>query len=258
MSDSSTVMPDSDSLSHASDEAQDSQEIARNAGEDGNTGSSVEGASQENPPEKTENPVLAKRLSDTEAALKDRQREFTEMSLKLAELRGEMNAMAKPEKVQDDPVAEVWDDALKDRFISDPTTALPEIIERQQRVFAKTLDQRDKFWKSEIKSMLDEQLNPERVELRSTIKELSSKQWFQKLSPNEQVEAAKEYRGRVENSVTPPGSSFGGTGRKPPTQSGKTPAEERKARAKSDMERAFSMMDQTNTLMPELTVNSKR
>jgi hypothetical protein len=256
MSDENTVMPDSDSLSPVSETA-DSQEVAQ-ATVEGTEPTVVKASPKGSQVQSADDSVMAKRLSDTETALKERQRDFTEMSLKLAELKGQMSQMNLQAQQDDaiDPLTEVYDEKLKEQFASDPQGTMAEILARQQRQFAKLLQQRDEYMETKMKERFDEQLNPERLELRDTIISLSKHPWFSRLSPSEQVEAAKEYKGTSKTNVEPPATAMGGTGRRV-AQTGKTNDQLRAEKAQLDMQSSFPDNSQDNKLMPSLSVDSR-
>ena len=255
MSDENTVIPDSSSLSAA--DGDDSQGATRSTVEQGTEDLGAKDSSKETQSRAADDSVVQRRLSDTEAALKDRQREFTEISLKLAELKGQMSVLSQRNDEPDDPMSEVLDDELLGRASTEPDKVLKELVAREHKLLGKTLQQRDDYWKDEMRKMLDEHLNPERLELRETISELSKKSWFSKLGPNEQVEAAREYKRMAPaSSVEPPAGSMGGTGRRtPPAQ--KDMAEERRKQAEETMKAHFSMSDSDNKLMPSLSVDTR-
>jgi hypothetical protein len=254
MSDESTVMPDSSSLSPDEGDSRTGTQVTSEQGTESTTGDSPKGIQSKD----GQDPVMAKRLADTETALKERQREFTEMSLKLAELKGQFNERTKSEQTTSDPMADVWNAELEERFVSEPQKVIGEVLQRQQRAFGQVLQQRDDYWKDQIGKIVDERVNPERIELRDTINELSKSDWFTKLSPNEQVAAAKQYRGAPgrETGPQPHSTSLGGTGRR--TVDTRTADETRRATAKAIMENSFPMTDNSNTLEPTLSVSTRQ
>jgi hypothetical protein len=108
-----------------------------------------------------------KRLADTEEALKERQREFHEMSQKLAELKGQMSAMSQQ---QQPPVKDPLDDeALAASLRDDPSKVLSIIKQReaaQMSQVAAVLEARDRFWQNEL-----QKVSPEVVAMRDKIAE---------------------------------------------------------------------------------------
>lgn len=109
-----------------------------------------------------------KRLADTEAAIKERQREFHELSQKLAELKGQVSEMTR----QNQPVVKdtLDDEGLAAKLRDDPSAVIAIIKERERAQLAQVagvLEARDRYWQEQI-----EKSNPEVIAMREKIAEL--------------------------------------------------------------------------------------
>jgi len=170
-----------------------------------------------------QDPAIGKRISDTEAALNDRRRQLRELETQIHARKAVMEELAEARKQSQepaapDPFAFLSDDTVDDDWDSHPSKGIKDGLRRALQTIPELLVSRDKALKEEIQSMLREQLNPERMELRDTLKQLESKPWFAKLSPAEQIAAAKDLRanaGNTTETLDPTGSPYG-NGRKAP------------------------------------------
>lgn len=143
-----------------------------------------------------------KRLADTEAALKERQREFHQVSRELAELRGQLSAvkqMQQPAATQKDVLD---DEKLASELRDDPSKVL-EILKRErsslQQQVASVLEARDNYWRGELMKV-----DPEVVAMRNQIAKLREDPDFADFSDAQLAKLAKknvtnspkkEYRG---------------------------------------------------------------
>lgn len=269
MADDTVVMPDSGTLSSADvplDFPADSQQTAAANQKDG-TGADAADSPKGNQSEPTSNPVLEKRLSDTESALKERQAELTRVNQAIAMLEGKIaatqNMMTRGDEaaVEPDPLS-VLDD--ENTFLANPRETTKEALVRQNQRIASLLKERDSYWESKMQEMIATQLNPERMELQPVIAELSQQDWFKGMSPAQQLAAAKTFSGKAGNSgkphnpspqITPPLSSPAGTGR-----IANQPIDVEAARRKvawDTMQAAFPSNENNAVIMPTLTENRK-
>ena len=264
MSDESMVDVDSSSLAQGD---LDSQDATQQTGDDGTGLESSAAALQGTPAGKGNDPVTAKRIADTQAArgekqqmlndLKEAQRQLSATNLEVARMRGEMDASRKPPEPPRDPMANVLTADMLERFDVEPKKVLAEVVANFGRANAELLQMRDEYHKTEIAKLVEERVNPERVELRDTIAQLSKQSWFSGLSPSEQLQAAKDYRQAAGGGhETPPGGGLGGTQRRS-SPTNKTAAEIRQERALAVMDAAWPK-DEDVSLEPTLSVVEPR
>lgn len=112
-----------------------------------------------------------KALKDTEAALKERQAEFTRLSQQLAEMKGQLTTLtqlqtqqAKHEEVKD------WMEELNsDNVVEDPLSAMKMVVNNLRKEIASVLSDRDAFLLSKVNSTsgLDPEIKAKVDELRN-------------------------------------------------------------------------------------------
>lgn len=144
-------------------------------------------ASQETTAESTDKGGLKgkdKALADTEAAIKERQAEFTRLSQQLAEMKGQLTTLTQIQSQQAKPVEQKdWmEDLDGDKFVQDPITVLKTIIANQRREIAAVLQDRDAYLLGKVGSP---RLDPE---VQSKVDELKSDPVFADL-PTEKLAA---------------------------------------------------------------------
>lgn len=174
-----------------------------------------EAASQETTEESEDGKVLTgkeKALKDTEAALKERQAEYTRLSQQLAEQKGQMNAlvqlMAQREK-QGTPEVKDWMDSINDEEVTaDPAKAMKQMVQNMRREIASVLQDRDAFLASKFGSKLD-------PETQAAVDGLKSDPDFADLPDSKLVAIAKRM-GITKKAVMQPRGSFAGSGRGAP------------------------------------------
>lgn len=153
-----------------------------------------------------------KRLADTEAALKERQREFHEVSRQLAELRGQTSVLMQQQaggvKQQDVLDDEKLVTALRDDPSKILETLKAERIRMQQQV-VQLLESRDQYWKGELLKV-----DPEVAAMRNQIAELRKDPDFEDFSDAQLARLAKK------NVVKPNREYRGAPGGMRPQQSG--------------------------------------
>lgn len=157
---------------------------------DGDENAADKEASQDTPS------IQEKRLADTEKALQERQREFHEMSQKLAELKGQMSVMSQ----QNQPVAKdiLDDEAIAAKLRDDPSAVLgimKQKLAEQQSQFAGVLEARDRFYQEQISKS-----DPNVVLMRDKIAEMRKDPDMQAFSDQQLAILAKKsakpgYRG---------------------------------------------------------------
>lgn len=107
-----------------------------------------------------------KALRDTEAALKERQAEFTRLSQQMAEMRGALTTLTQLQQQQKPKEEEKdWIEALEaDKVIEDPLSAMKLMVTNMRKEIASILSDRDAYLLSkvggqsvdpEIKSIMD-------------------------------------------------------------------------------------------------------
>jgi len=159
---------------------------------------------------------LEKRLTDTQAALKESQKEYHAMREAIAKMEGQMSGMQASQ--QREEVRDYLDDeALKDKLDKDPAAAMVEVIKMERANFAELLRQRDSYHEKMRQQMIREATNPEVAELRGAMSELSKNDWFSALDAKGQIAAAKSWSDAnpvKAQTRTPPSKGPGGTGRR--------------------------------------------
>lgn len=141
------------------------------------------------------------RVQDTQSALKEAQRQYHEMRIQLAELKGQLTAerqlmveQAKADSVPEpapDPLAnrEAWDS----KYANDPVGMQLEMLKAVRGQMAALLDERDK----ELLSKAANLSSPERLDLRQELDALGKLGWFQKLSSADQLQAARDLKANL-------------------------------------------------------------
>lgn len=103
-----------------------------------------------------------KALSDTEAALKERQAEYTRVSQQIAEMRGQLSMLAQmqaskqPTEVEKDLLDSITDDEL----IENPSKA-KELMRGFRKEIAKVLQERDEYWRGEVNKVSGNRVDPD-------------------------------------------------------------------------------------------------
>ena len=145
--------------------------------------------------------VVDKRVNDTEAALKQMQKELHATAKELAETRGELKGLSankQPDKETDwfDPASIA--ESIRVKMEDDPSLGVVAAMEHAVRgiraEMVGLLELRDKHFFSQLeanKRQVAEQ-DPERIALQETITELMDEEWFASLDPKAQVQAAKK------------------------------------------------------------------
>jgi len=174
-----------------------------------------ESASQETTEESEDGKVLTgkdKALKDTEAALKERQAEFTRLSQQFAELKGKTDTltqmMAQREK-QGVPEAKDWMDELNDEEVTaDPAKAMKQVVTSLRREIASLLQDRDAFLASKFGSRLD-------PETQAAVDSLKSDPDFADL-PDSKLAVIAKRMGIAKKAVMQPRGGIGNGGRGQP------------------------------------------
>jgi hypothetical protein len=134
-----------------------------------------------------------KALRDTEAALKEKQAEFTRMSQQLAELKGSMETMLRIQQQAAQPVKQEekdWIEELEpDKVIEDPLAAMKQLTANLRKEFATVLQDRDSYWRGEIERVKGSSLDPE---LKSAIEGLKANPELADLPEAKLVAIAKQ------------------------------------------------------------------
>jgi len=211
----------------------------------------------------------AKRISDTDAALKAKQRELHEITVQLAAQKAVQEALqrerdgGKKDGAEESNPFGYLDDEDKDAEVDlQPGKGVRSILKDHTATMFKVLESRDSHLLGKVQAMLDEALNPERAELKDTIAELSQKPWFSALPKDQQLAAAKEWkslRSAKTETIDPHKSSPGGTGRRV-TTGAKTADEQREEAARAKARAIFGAQkegDEDLYLMGKPTAKGK-
>jgi hypothetical protein len=264
MADDTVLMPDSLQGSPAGGEsaAQTRATVTETAPD---TDSPDETGNQDDAGDKT-----AKRISDTDAALKLKQRELHEITMQLAAQKAVQEAMQrergdgkkKDAEAEGDPFAYLDAEDGDAEVDAQPGRGVRSVLKNHTATMFKVLESRDAHLIKTMRAMLEESTNPERVELKDTLAELSQKPWFAALPKDQQLAAAKEWKsiqsGKTET-IAPHTSSPGGTGRRV-SASGKTASEMREEEAKAKARAIFGAQkdgDEDLYLMGKPTAKGK-
>lgn len=130
-----------------------------------------------------------KALRDTEAALKEKQAEFTRMSQQLAEMKGTMNALMQMQAQKNQPEVKDWmEEYTDDKVIENPALAL-KALANMRKEFVSVLRDRDEWMKSEIEKARGSSIDPS---LQAVVNELRSDPDFADLPDNKLVAMAKK------------------------------------------------------------------
>lgn len=175
----------------------------------------------------------AKRVADTEAALKEKQAELTRVSQEIAlqkAIKKQLDARQAPAPKQEEK------DYLDDpewvqRFEEDPTAAVREIQRNERARLKSTFEARDEYLMGQFKRMLDERTDPARLELQGQLATLAAEiPGFEDIPAQTQIAMAKKFADATPSKPDtrrPPATGPAGTGRPPPPVNG--PSQRQKA-----------------------------
>ena len=157
-----------------------------------------------------------KALRDTEAAIKERQAEFTRLSQQIAELKGSMNTLT---QLQQKPKEEAkdWMESLEaDKVIEDPLAAMKAVVTNLRKEIAAVLTDRDAYLLSRVSAPA---IDPE---LKSIVDGLKADPDLADLPDNKLVAMAKKMQAPKKAVMTPRGniSSTGRTASATPRKPG--------------------------------------
>ena len=171
---------------------------------------------------------LEKRIADTEAALKERQREFFEFAKTAGATEAQIRQLieARQQKEEPDPLDNPETD---EKLSTDPLYVKRVIRERESRLkreIADLLRERDGYWDGRVQKLKDMMMesSPALSAQRKAHDELSKKPWFGMLDDDARQQAVKDF---VANRQSPDTL--------PPVSGRRTPAE-RKTEVNEDAE----------------------
>lgn len=162
-----------------------------------------------------EDSKLDKRVADTQAALKESQKEYHELRESIAEMRGQLSGLTAPPQTEERDYLD--DEAWREKFNDDPAAAYVEAIKTERAKYAELLQQRDGYNEHMRQQMISDAVNPEVAELHDAIAELGKHDWFKVLNTKGQIEAAKSFSAAQPakpQTRTPSSMGPGGTGRR--------------------------------------------
>jgi len=231
-----------------------------------------DGTAEEDETQDVDDAKTAKRVTDTEAALKARQAELTRVNQKIAAaeavqeqmkaLRDATLAQKGDTEPQDYLADKTWHERYNERATEDPATAATELLmrERQQsdsRLVA-LLEARDNALLARARAIVGEATNPERAAMSDTLAKLNGEiPGFGALPSDTQMAMAKAFRKASGNggatvksqTLKPSAGSQGGTGRR--VVETKNPKAEREAAAAQRAKSIFGgRMDDDEALYP--------
>ena len=112
-----------------------------------------------------------KALLDTEAALKEKQAEFTRMSQQLAELKGRTEALMQMQTAKKEEEAKDWMDSVEDDKLVENPAMVKQMLKQLRQEIAGVMQNRDAWVQAEIERRIGGQMDPA---LRSVVDELKS------------------------------------------------------------------------------------
>jgi len=166
-----------------------------------------------------------KRIADTAAALKEKQRELHATNEAIAKAKADMDGFLEGIKAQkeafvaqDKAPDKDWldDESLNELAESDPIEYSKQIARQQRAEFARILEARDAHIANLLEQRIATETSPEKALLKPVIDKLSKQGWFKSLSPEAKLEAAREYQAvapKPKPSPQPSLASPNGTGR---------------------------------------------
>lgn len=114
-----------------------------------------------------------KALADTEAALKARQAEYTKLSQAMAEMRGQMDLLAKMQAMGKQPQEEQKDvlDSISDDDLIENPAKVKEMLRGIRQEMAKVLQERDEYWRNEIGRIAGGRVDPAVAEAMNELRQ---------------------------------------------------------------------------------------
>lgn len=150
-----------------------------------------EGSSEETQPELTDEEKAEKRKADTEAAIRERQAEFTKLSQQVAELRGQLSIISdQRQSKQEDEVDWLDDETFREKITEDPQE-VANALKRMRTEFVQVLRMRDQALKAEML-----RTNPVYEELEKEAEKLSKDPDYNGFSFEQLITIAKKNRGQ--------------------------------------------------------------
>lgn len=150
-----------------------------------------------------------KALRDTEAALKERQAEFTRLSQQMAEMRGALTTLTQLQQQQGKTKEEDkdWIDSLEsDKVIEDPLAAMKLMVTNMRKEIASVLSDRDSYLLSRVGG---QSVDPE---IKSIVDELKADANFSDL-PDEKLVAMAKKMHTPKKAVMQPRGNIAGVSR---------------------------------------------
>lgn len=162
--------------------------------------------------------TMEKRLADTEAALKDRQREFFEFAKTSGATEAQLKQLmaAKAKEQEQDPLD---DPKVDEQLSTDPLFVKKLIRDREsalKREFAQLLQDRDAYFldrENRVREMVMES-SPNMARYKAARDELKKQSWFGALSHDDQQAAVKAFAASKPTSM--PDTISPVSGRRPP------------------------------------------
>lgn len=154
-----------------------------------------------------------KALADTEAALKEKQAEFTRMSQQLAELKGKTEALMQMQSVKKEEEVKDWMESIDDDKIVENPAMVKQMFQQLRQEFAGVLQGRDAFIQAEIARRMGSQIDPA---LRSVVDELKTDPDLADLPEAKLVAMAKRIGGPKKTAVMQPRGNIAGGQRAAP------------------------------------------
>jgi len=203
---------------------------------------------------------VAKRVADTEAALKERQAELTRVSQELAaqkavqaELARRETAATKDEGLKPFYQDEEWLGSFQDDLadlLDEPgatlSKALAQAFAKNDEGYAQLFQSRDEALLEQVRTIVAEATDPKTQALRTTMTALAKQfPWFNDLPSGRQREIAeviKKSTGNGSDTLTPPATDFTGTGRAPAARAVDPAVAKRKA-AEAKVKQLFPDLD---------------
>jgi len=157
-----------------------------------------------------------KALADTEAAIKERQAEFTRLSQQLAELKGSMATLAQMQTAKKEEEVKDWMDAVDDDKLVENPAMVKQMFKQLRQEFATVLQNRDAYIQGEIAKHSASQIDPA---LRSVVDELKTDPELADLPEAKLLAMAKRMGGGKKSAVMQPRGNIADGQRTTPTSS---------------------------------------